>query len=555
MNSAGYASNLVDVLTVNYHLATINAGQPQSVTTFVGLTAELTANQTGGTLPIANQWYRGNVALSDGGDFSGTTTPTLTISPANTSDSGTNYYIVVSNAGGSVTSLLASVTVMVPPPLSSVAYSNQVYTQNFDSLPDPGGVSVNSINNPQDPGTINGVAYSLANPFDFNYPVINNSYVGGLGLSKLQGWYGAADKLYTSVDGITRFGAQNGDQSTGGVIDFGLDDVNGGVVGTNRALGLLSTSTTGSTAFALKLVNHSTNTLSYINLSYIGELWRNNTGARTMSFGYTLDDSATNFVLTSESLSNSTTVPALAFNFPTAGVVTVMDGTQSSNRVNLATNALVLSSPWQPGGALWLIWGIDFYGQGAGQGYAIDNLSFSAIGNPVVATLAASKISASGAQLNATVNPDNGATAYWFQYGTDTSYGGVTATSSLSAGANSIAVSNLLSSLSEGTVYHYRIGASNITGIVYGPDATFTTLTVTPPQVNGTLLSSGAFQLSFTNVSGASFSVLATNDVTAPLATWPVIGHATESPAGSGTYQFTNGAPTNSMQFYMLRQP
>ena len=36
LNSAGYASNMVDVLTVKYHTATINAGQPQSVTTFVG---------------------------------------------------------------------------------------------------------------------------------------------------------------------------------------------------------------------------------------------------------------------------------------------------------------------------------------------------------------------------------------------------------------------------------------------------------------------------------------------------------------------------------------
>ena len=52
-----------------------------------------------------------------------------------------------------MTSSLATVTVLVPPPLSSVAYSNQVYTQNFDSLPDPGGASVNSFNNPLDPGT------------------------------------------------------------------------------------------------------------------------------------------------------------------------------------------------------------------------------------------------------------------------------------------------------------------------------------------------------------------------------------------------------------------
>lgn len=390
MNSAGFASNLVDVLTVNFHKATINAGQPQSVTTFVGLTTSLTASQSGATPPVTNQWYRGTTTLTDNGEageFSGTQTPTLTISPANTGDTGTNYYIVVSNAGGGVTSSVASVTIVVPPPLSSVSYSNQIYTQNFDSLPDPGGASVNSINNPMDPGTINGITYSLANPFDFTYPVINNSFVGGLGLAKMQGWYGAADTLFAGVDGITRFGAQDGDQTTGGVIDFGPNDVNGGLVGTNRALGLLSTSTTGSTTFALKLINQSTNTLNYINLSFIGELWHNGTGSRTMQFGYALDNSANTFVSTSQSISNSTLVPGLAFSFPTASVVTTVDGAQSSNQVNLASNNLALSSPWQPGAALWLIWSIDFFGSGSGNGYAIDNLSFTASVAPITSPI------------------------------------------------------------------------------------------------------------------------------------------------------------------------
>ena len=469
MNSAGYASNKVDVLTVKYRTATINAGQPLSVTTFVGYPTSLTANQTGATPPVTYQWYRGTTALSDTGDFTGSATPVLGISATTTSDSGANYYIVVSNPGGSVTSSVATVTVLVPPAHSSVAYSNQVYTQNFDSLPDPGGVSVNSINNPLDAGTVNGVAYSLANPFDFTFPVINNSYIGGLGLSKMQGWYGAADTLYSGVDGITRFGAQNGDQSTGGVISFGPNDENGGVVGTNRALGLLSTSTTGSTTFGLKLINRSTNTLNYINLSLLGELWRNNTGARTLSFGYALDDTASTFVLTAQSISNSTLVPSLAFSFPTNFVLAVMDGTQPTNQVSLGVHNLTLSAPWPSGGALWLIWSVDFYGQGGGQGYAIDNLSFSA-----------------------------------------------------------------------GTA-----------------SAVATPLTITPNSVR--LVGSGALataSFSFTNVPGLSFSVLGTNNIAAPKATWPLVGTAVESPAGSGKYQFTDPSPaTNTARFYLLRQP
>jgi len=558
-NSAGYASNLVDVFTVNYHTAIINAGQPQSVTTFVGLTTSLTAQETGATPPVTNQWYRGNVALTDTGEFSGSGTSTLTISPAGTSDSGTNYYIVVSNPGGGVTSSVASVTVLVPPPLSSVSYSNQIYLQNFDSLPDPGGVSVNSINNPLDVGTINGVAYSLANPFDFNYPIINNSYVGGLGLPQMQGWYGAADTLYAGVDMITRFGAQDGDQSTGGVIDFGPNDVNGGIKGTNRALGLLSTSTTGSTSFALKLINRSTNALNYINLSFLGELWRNNTGTRTMSFGYSLDNTATNFVLTALSFSNSTPVPELAFNFPTALVVTPTDGTQSSNQVDQVTNNLALSAPWPTGGALWLIWSIEFYGQGAGQGYAIDNLNFSATVNPTpvptVTTMSASNVTAGSAKLYASINPNTAATAYWFQYGTSTNYGSTTPVTVLAAGSSAVTISNLVAGLLQGTTYHYQIVASNLVGTSYGSDASFTTLPVTAPQVGVSAVTSNSVVLRFTNAPGAGFSVLATNNLKAPVATWPVVGHTVENPAGSGTYLFTNGLSTNAMRFFILRQP
>jgi hypothetical protein len=420
-NGAGYASNLVDVLTVNYKKATISAGQPQAVTTFVGTPTSLSADESGATLPVTYQWYKGATKLTDGeyanssGSYTGTGSSVLTINATTTADTATNYYIVYSNGGGNVTSVLASVTVMTPPAHSSVAYSNQVYSQTFDALPDPGtagvaangtasasGVSVNSLNNPLDPGQINGVTYSLANPFDFAYPVINNSYFGGLGLStgstNMNGWYGAADTNRADAgnpDGITRFGAQAGDQSTGGVIDFGPLDINGGIVGTNRALGLLSTSSTGSSSFGLKLINSSANTLNYINLSFIGELWRNNKAARTMSFSYAVDPTANSFVLisqptatnaTPQDIPNTFSVPGMAFSFETNdGSILAEDGILPVNQVNMATNNMALSTPWQPGAALWLIWSINYYGQGTGQGYAIDNLKFSASVAPVTA--------------------------------------------------------------------------------------------------------------------------------------------------------------------------
>ena len=499
-NAAGYSTtNVADVLTVAYHLPTINAGLPASAVTFVGVPAILMATESGATLPITNQWYRNGIALTDGGDYSGSATPILTNTPSSTSDSSTNYYIVISNGGGSVTSAPAAISVIVAPAHSSVAYSNQVYTQTFDSLPDPGtagvakngtasgnGASVNSFNNPLDPGQLNGLAYSLANPFDFSYPVIASSYIGGLGITQLQGWYGAADTNTAAdgVDGITRFGAQDGDQSTGGVIDFGLNDVEGGIAGTNRSLGLISTSTTGSTALGLKLVNTSTNTLNYINVSFLGEYWRNNSGPRTMSFAYAVDPTADSFVLTSQpEAANSTPqliegtvdVPSLAFSFPynnSAGIN--VDGTQAANETSVSTTNLALSTPWTPGAALWLVWSINYYGAGSGQGLSIDNLKFSASPNP--STLAPIKIGS---------------------------------------------------------------GASGSSGIsITGSGA------------------SAALSFSFTNAPGLSFSVIATNVLTAPKSTWPVIGTVVENPAGSGQYQFTDPSPaTNTTLYYMIRQP
>jgi hypothetical protein len=74
-------------------------------------------------------------------------------------------------------------------------------------------------------------------------------------------------------------------------------------------------------------------------------------------------------------------------------------------------------------------------------------------------------------------------------------------------------------------------------------------------NLGGVTLPGGKFKFSFTNATGLSFSVLATNNLAAPRASWPVVGQATESPAGSGNYQYTNSTPTNSQLFYMIRQP
>jgi hypothetical protein len=212
---------------------------------------------------------------------------------------------------------------------------------------------------------------------------------------------------------------------------------------------------------------------------------------------------------------------------------------------------MALSTPWSPGTALWLIWSINYYGQGTGQGYAIDNLSFSAPKAPTVATAPASSISASNATLNASVNPNADSTSYYFQYGLTTGYGSFTPTNNLAAGSSSAAVYSVLAGLLPGTTYHYQIVATNAIGTASGADASFTT--ATQPELNGAVFNPATGTLlSFNNSSNASFTVWGTTNLIP--ANWVNLGHPTEGPAGY--YQFLHAAATNKVQqFYRVSTP
>ena len=246
------------------------------------------------------------------------------------------------------------------PSLAFVDYTQQglVYAQNFDSLPDPGAASVNAAN----PVTISGNTYSLANPFIFAFPVTASGNYGGLGISAMAGWYGSG------VAG-SKFGATDGDQTTGGQISFGLTN------SSNRALGLLATSSTGGTAFGVKFINETPFTLSAINLQFTGEVWRQSNKAKTLQFDYLIDPTGTVVFPASA----TAFLPSLNVNIPIvaadSGGVAV-NGTSPVNQTNLSALNQTITN-WPPGAALWLVWQMT-NSNGSAQGLGIDNLSFSA---------------------------------------------------------------------------------------------------------------------------------------------------------------------------------
>jgi hypothetical protein len=95
---------------------------------------------------------------------------------------------------------------------------------------------------------------------------------------------------------------------------------------------------------------------------------------------------------------------------------------------------------------------------------------------PAATTQGATSVSATGAALHGTVDPNGADTHYYFQYGPGNGYGSTTSTFNAGSGNSGEAVSAVLSNLSPGMTYHYRLVATNSVSTSQGGDQTFTTI-------------------------------------------------------------------------------
>jgi hypothetical protein len=110
-NAVGFALSATGTLA-------IGAGpqitvQPASRTNIAGSTATFLVGAQGNSLGY--QWLRAGTKLSDGANISGSTSATLSLAGVLSADAA-SYNVVVSNAGGSVTSAPAALTVLFPMP-------------------------------------------------------------------------------------------------------------------------------------------------------------------------------------------------------------------------------------------------------------------------------------------------------------------------------------------------------------------------------------------------------------------------------------------------------
>jgi hypothetical protein len=77
-------------------------------------------------------------------------------------------------------------------------------------------------------------------------------------------------------------------------------------------------------------------------------------------------------------------------------------------------------------------------------------------------------------RVTGVVNPRGQATSYFFEYGTTTAYGANTARVPIGASNMDRSAAAVLTGLTTGTVYHYRLVAVNAGGTAFGGDQTFT---------------------------------------------------------------------------------
>ena len=132
----------------------------------------------------------------------------------------------------------------------------------------------------------------------------------------------------------------------------------------------------------------------------------------------------------------------------------------------------------------------------------------AAASSPGIATGGASSITTSSAVLHGTANPNGSATTYYFQWGLANTYGLLGSMHKAGAGTKPVAIQTTATQLTPGTVYHYRVVATNALGTTVGADRTVRTAGHPPALViTGAATALGPFAVTLTgtiNPNGAA---------------------------------------------------
>ena len=158
-----------------------------------------------------------------------------------------------------------------------------------------------------------------------------------------------------------------GTSNTGGVHSYGTG------TNTERALGSVGSNTTGDIFFGFKLTNNTGNTVTSLDVSYVGEQWRNggNTAAQQLDFQYRVENAGVVTDINTPA-PGWTDFNTLDFVSPVVGAsAAALDGNAAANRTAKSDTISLTAAPGQE---IWLRWK-DTNDAGNDHGLAIDDLS------------------------------------------------------------------------------------------------------------------------------------------------------------------------------------
>ena len=151
---------------------------------------------------------------------------------------------------------------------------------------------------------------------------------------------------------------------------------------------------------------------------------------------------------------------------------------------------------------------------------------------PAASTTSATMIAGDGAILNGTVNASSNSTTVHFEYGLTTAYDTSVAANPLTITGNAdTSVSTSITGLSAGTVYHYRVRATNAYGTTVGTDMTFAIST----NANLSALALGTGTLSPVFASGITDYTARVSNATTTITVRPTLADTTASVRVNGT--------------------
>jgi hypothetical protein len=215
---------------------------------------------------------------------------------------------------------------------AQVIYTFGTYSQNFDTLASTGT----------------------------NNPWIDNATITG--------WYSTE----------TSYKANDGTGNSAGLYSYGTTG------STERALGSIVSNSVPTVRFAAQLLNNSGSTIQSINLSFVGEQWRNSGGGvvDTLAFEYLVTASPTNQI----SAGGYTGDSNLDFTaLHVAAPASALDGNLPVNQTPL--NDTITGLNWGPGQFLWLRWSEIRLPNAPNNGLAIDGLTLAVPEPGVIASV------------------------------------------------------------------------------------------------------------------------------------------------------------------------